>query len=310
MSRLEQALGLTLQEFQKEYWRKKPLVVKGGASAFGRLDQNLFSRLYAGMKVSRPQDITEGPGVRFLQRVDAVSEAHTALSREIKKSLGCPRAHFDVVECGAGKSIGCHFDHSDNFVLQQTGVKLWMLHNPSIIPLEQIRGRVSGQANGRFLMPEAEYTFELQPGDLMYIPLFWIHWGKSLGRSLSQSLVIDAESKAGKKGAPKINWSDSGIDWASLVKAVKNSPAGSLAPANLKRFLQISRPLFEALAGTPWQMQWLELLRRIFLQSDVQRILEDRRVYDLHAEAAQALSDDSYSAYQAVIYKYQNAVVG
>jgi 50S ribosomal protein L16 3-hydroxylase len=103
---------------------------------------------------------------------------------------------FDAIRTYDRSGIGAHFDHSDNIVLQQSGTKEWSVSSPEHIPRADIARRmmnVSG-VGGRELPAEGVLRFTLQPGDLLYLPLFWVHSGVSLAESLSISVVCPSVS--------------------------------------------------------------------------------------------------------------------
>lgn len=84
--------------------------------------------------------------------------------------------------------VGPHYDHYDVFLIQGQGQREWRL-GPRI---EDDQGQRS--AGGLHLL--APYsptdTFTLQPGDMLYIPAGFAHWGISSGDSLCLSVGFRA----------------------------------------------------------------------------------------------------------------------
>ena len=186
---------LTVAEFRAEYWRRRPLFVRGGGRDLidARVSGDEFERLATQVAVASPAHVRRrGSQVTFVENVSQVSERLQRLARALAEALDCPSVWVDGVLARDGRSIGCHYDDSDNFVVQQTGEKLWRLHDPSIVPVEALRRRMLGDPTaGAIEMPDDCIEFVLEPGDLLYIPLFWPHHGISRGPSFSLSLVCN-----------------------------------------------------------------------------------------------------------------------
>ncbi|MGW5652124.1 JmjC domain-containing protein [Streptomyces humi] len=186
-------------EFFAVFWRQRPLFVRGGAEAFlGRSwspDQFAAARTRA--LAQDPGAVTERPDeVTFIERVSAFDPDLAERAEEFARVFGAPRAWFDTVRTHGADGIGAHFDHSDNFVLQQTGTKRWSLAAPHHIRAEtRARRMMDVPGVGSHALPDAEVlTFQVRPGDLLYIPVLWLHSGVSEADSLSLSLVCPAVS--------------------------------------------------------------------------------------------------------------------
>ncbi len=189
--------GISWEEFFLNYWRKKPLFVKGGAIQWlhKRYESNDFNRMVQEVEKLDPSLIKRNANkVTFVQQIDLGDPHLQQLAAKFKHLFSCPSVWFDSVQAVDNHGIGCHFDDSDNFVLQQQGVKIWKLHSPEIIPEDVLRRRMLKQPIGNIYMPETYTQFVLEPGDLLYIPIFWPHWGVSVGSTLSLSLVCNASN--------------------------------------------------------------------------------------------------------------------
>ncbi len=186
--------------FFAEHWRQKPLLVRGGARDFlgmqwpaARFDE---ARAQAGDRVKeRPGEVT------FIEEISVFDPELLHRAVHFAEFFGTARTWFDAIRTYSGgapaaRGIGAHFDHSDNFVLQQSGVKNWQLASPDHLTRQEVAGRMMNVPGvGSHEMPEdglVEVT--LQAGDLMYIPLLWLHSGLSNSDSLSLSLVCPAIS--------------------------------------------------------------------------------------------------------------------
>jgi 50S ribosomal protein L16 3-hydroxylase len=185
-----------LETFFREHWRKRPVLVKGGAEDFlgRRYAEPDFVRALAAARASRGEggaSVKEREGdVIFIENVSAVDDDLAGRMARVGRSLGTPQPWCDTIRTFRQSGIGSHYDHSDNFVLHQEGVKDWSLAPSTHIPREDYARRMLGFPGiGSAEMPEDCVRFTLEPGDLMYIPLMWLHSGVSRGESLSLSVV-------------------------------------------------------------------------------------------------------------------------
>lgn len=190
--------------FWTEHWRRRPYVVKGGATTVlpERWDDERFAELLAAARPAAERgelSIHEREDdVCFVETASAADPGLAQRAAELAAGFGAPRAWFDVIRTYRRSGIGSHFDHSDNIVLQQQGVKHWRLAPPSSIPREDYAARMMGLpgVGAQELPDDGVLEFTLEPGDLLYIPLMWIHSGVSEAGSLSISLVCPAQTLA------------------------------------------------------------------------------------------------------------------
>ena len=87
-----------------------------------------------------------------------------------------------------GAGVGPHFDQYDVFLLQGTGKRHWKVgprcdHTTPVI-----------ESGGLKLIEEFEspQTFILEPGDVLYVPPGFAHWGSAIGESMTFSLGFRA----------------------------------------------------------------------------------------------------------------------
>lgn len=188
--------NLTIEQFHRDYWRQQPLVIRGGATCFlGRSwTEDDFDRAYAAVRVAEKTEasIRERPDdVTFIEQVSAIDDDLSARMDAFSGLFGTPRPWCDTIRTYLPSGIGSHFDHSDNFVLQQAGVKHWRLASPDHIAKDDYVARLMGQPGvGQQDLPDQDlFEVDLEPGDLLYIPLMWLHSGVSEEDSLSLSVV-------------------------------------------------------------------------------------------------------------------------
>ena len=189
---------LPVETFFAEYWRKRPIFLKGAATDIlgFQLGAPEFRQICDRLERDAPHWLERtGDGTVFAQNMDTVSDRLHGLSQELAEMTSCRRVWFDGVLAVDGSGIGCHYDHSDNFVLQQSGRKIWRIHGPDIFSDAELRARMlDAPEAGMSYMPDDALEFVLDAGDVLYIPLFWAHWGVSVGPSLSVSIVYNADN--------------------------------------------------------------------------------------------------------------------
>ena len=192
--------GPDMDEFHRIYWRRRPLFVRGGLEHFlgFSIDWSRFDGIAAALRKVGPQDVKEsGDGVVFLQNMDRVDAQLRSFAAMVGRRHGWPDPWFDGVKASkrSAGGIGCHYDDSDNFVIQQEGTKLWRLCPPNEIPDHELTRRILKDPSvGNFVMSDAPLEFRLEAGDILYIPIFWPHWGITVGDSLSISLVCNSSN--------------------------------------------------------------------------------------------------------------------
>ena len=191
------ALGdVSADRFFREYWRKKPLFVKGGAHHLfdRRMTAVEFRQICDRMTRGAPKLVLRRPECIFAQNMNVGSLDLARRSKRFESMTACHQVWFDGVYAMDQEGIGSHFDHSDNFVLQQMGTKHWRLWSPSDYPTEALKARMLEDPKAGLVDPPPDaLEYIVEAGDLLYIPLFWGHSGASVdGRSLSLSLVLNA----------------------------------------------------------------------------------------------------------------------
>lgn len=188
---------LSFEYFMSTHWRRAPLYVRGGACSLVPLtfDADWFGRLRATLAAEGATgEQSCDDSVVFIEAIDRADPSLRDVARNLAPLFGLPAAWFDAVQTRTVSGIGSHFDHSDNFVLQQEGRKTWRLSPPDRLPEGARARRMLGDKSvgAAPIDPDSAIEFVLEPGDLLYLPLFWIHEGVSDGPSLSLSLVCPA----------------------------------------------------------------------------------------------------------------------
>lgn len=192
--------GLTAEEFLRDYWQKKPLLIRGAFPEFAEpegnplspdelaglaLEDGISSRLILGSHRDNAWRVEHGPFTE--SRFEQLSESHwSLLVSDVEKHLPdfarylepfrfIPDWRIDdlmVSYAPKGGSVGKHTDEYDVFLLQTAGTRRW-----------QIEEQRSQSANIEGLELKLLEQFQpaqnwlLEPGDMLYLPPGIAHYG-------------------------------------------------------------------------------------------------------------------------------------
>lgn len=208
--------NLTPEQFLKEYWQKKPLVIR---QAFPKLQCPISAEELAGLACEEDVSsriIIEKDGDHPWQPIFGpmdddtfanLPESHWTLAvNDLEKVVPelawisdlfrfIPDWRFDDLLCSYAAdqgSVGPHFDLYDVFIIQGSGKRRWQISTAEVTEDNQAEGtplRIQKTFN-------AEQEWILEPGDMIYIPPNVSHHGVSLGESISFSVGYRAVSHA------------------------------------------------------------------------------------------------------------------
>lgn len=200
--------GLTAKRFLAEYWQKKPLLVRGAFPGFRDFVSPEMLQAMAQQEDVQARLVTESDGLwdvrqgplrasdfrrlkgahwsLLVQGIDHLLPAGRAL---LSRFDFIPHARLDdlmVSYAPAGGGVGPHFDSYDVFLLQGQGHKQWQIsaqQDTALIPDAPLR------ILQRF-KPEQEWI--LGPGDMLYLPPRYAHYGVALNACLTYSIGFRA----------------------------------------------------------------------------------------------------------------------
>ena len=200
--------GLTARQFLAEYWQKKPLLIRNAFPGFrdfvsGEMLQSLAQQADVQSRLVSEREglweVQQGPlTARDFKRVKRARwsllvqgiEQLLPAGRELLSQFDfIPHARLDdlmVSYAPQGGGIGPHFDSYDVFLLQGQGHKLWQISaqtDTALIPDAPLRIL-------RRFKPEQEWI--LGPGDMLYLPPRYAHYGKALNAGLTYSIGFRA----------------------------------------------------------------------------------------------------------------------
>ncbi|WXT99956.1 MAG: 50S ribosomal protein L16 3-hydroxylase [Catillopecten margaritatus gill symbiont] len=187
-------------QFLKEYWQKKPLLIKQALPNFISpmpadelaglaLEEEFESRLITGSTKSQDwslrngafteQDFTNLPAQDWTLLVQGVDRYIDEVHDLIQHFDFIPRWRFDDVMisyAAKGGSVGPHFDHYDVFLLQGSGKRRWHLSSKNC-EMDNYLDDAPLRIMNTF---PVEQTFDVEPGDVLYVPPKIAHHGVSL----------------------------------------------------------------------------------------------------------------------------------
>lgn len=201
-------LGRSVQHFLRDYWHKKPLLIRNAFPGFKPLlsrdalfklaeQDDVESRLIArqGSKWSLdrgPAPVLPGPDERnwtlLVQGLNLHDDRADALLRRFRFA---PDARLDdlmVSYATDGGGVGPHFDSYDVFLLQAQGKRLWRIGGQQDLTL------VEGLPLKILKNFQPDEEFVLEPGDMLYLPPHYAHDGVAVGECMTYSIGFRAPS--------------------------------------------------------------------------------------------------------------------
>lgn len=207
--------GISPSEFMAKYWQKKPLLIRNAiphfkpllsrAELFDLAEQNdVESRLI--VQSGKSWKMSNGPfsnsesqslpslkksnWTLLVQGVDLHHEAAHALKNQFRFA---PDARLDdlmISFATDGGGVGPHFDSYDVFLLQAFGTRRWRIGKQKDLTLQ---AGVPLKILANF---EPEQEFDLQAGDMLYLPPKYAHDGVAVSECMTYSIGFRAPSQA------------------------------------------------------------------------------------------------------------------
>lgn len=206
--------SVTAEEFLRDYWQKKPLLIRNAYPDFESplspdelaglaLEDDIESRIVIEHGQSCPWELHCGP---FEESIfESLPETHWSLLvqavdlwvPEVKALLNkftfLPPWRLDdimVSYAPQGGSVGPHFDYYDVFLLQGQGQRRWQvggLCDESSPQVADTSLRILSDFN-------KEEEWVLNPGDMLYLPPRISHWGVAENDCLTYSVGFRSPS--------------------------------------------------------------------------------------------------------------------
>ncbi len=206
---------MPIEEFLRDYWQKKPLLIRNALPYFESpidgdelaglaLEEEVESRLVL-EKGKTPWELRHGPfdeetfaklpetnWTLLVQAVDQwVPEVHELLNN----FRFIPNWRLDdiMISFAPDKgSVGPHFDYYDVFLLQGLGKRRWKIGQTCDVNSP----RIEGIALNILQEFNTQDEWLLEPGDMLYIPPGVAHLGVAEGDCMTYSIGFRAPSQA------------------------------------------------------------------------------------------------------------------
>ncbi len=200
--------ALTPAQFLRDYWHKKPLVIRQAIPDF----KPLLSR-EALFELAAQEDVESRLLTRFKQQwlmkngpidklplaqkkdwtllVQGVNLHNDAADQLLRQFHFIPDARLDdlmisyAVDAGG---VGPHFDSYDVFLLQAHGQRRWQIGAQTDLTL------IDGMPLKILKHFKPEQEFILEPGDMLYLPPQYAHDGVAIGECMTYSIGFRAPS--------------------------------------------------------------------------------------------------------------------
>ncbi len=211
--------GMGAEQFLAEYWQKKPLLIKAAFPAFETplspdeiagmaCEEGIESRLILeqGLDKCEPQKwqlmhgpfdealFAELPESRWALLVQEVHKYVPQLAQLLESFRFIPSWRIDDIMVSYSPvdgSVGPHLDQYDVFLLQGLGRKRWQISTADVSDAAMVPG-IELQILAQF---EVEQQWELEPGDMLYLPPGVAHHGVALDDSLTYSIGFRAPAE-------------------------------------------------------------------------------------------------------------------
>lgn len=206
--------GLTNQQFLDEYWQQKPLLIR---QAFPQFESPISADELAGLACEadiesrliqefgeRAWQVDSGPfdeaifsslphshWTLLVQDVDKHIVEISELVEEFRFIPDWRRDDIMISYATDKGSVGPHTDGYDVFLLQAAGVRRWQISETPIIEAELIDG-LDIKVLRQF---DADQTWDLEPGDILYLPPHFAHHGVAQGECMTFSIGFRAPTQ-------------------------------------------------------------------------------------------------------------------
>jgi len=202
---------MTVETFLRDYWQKKPVLIRGAFPQFESpltpeelaglaCEEDVNARLVLETAGSKPWEVRHGPfseedfmalpeeGYSLL--VTDCEKAIPELMGIVEKFRFIPDWRIDdlmISYAPAGGSVGAHIDQYDVFLLQGYGTRKWMIESQ---PREEVYIRGLDVRILQTFKPDQKWV--LEPGDMLYLPPGIPHHGVALEPCMTFSIGFRA----------------------------------------------------------------------------------------------------------------------
>ncbi|HEY8568014.1 cupin domain-containing protein [Microbulbifer sp.] len=205
---------IPVETFLREYWQKKPLLIRNAFPGFEApisgeelagmaLEEQIESRIVEEHGINGPWQLRNGPfteedffslpKTHWTLLVQAVDQwiPEVAEIKDYFRFIPDWRLDDIMISYAADQgSVGPHYDFYDVFLLQAEGNRRWHLGPKA----DASSPRVEGTPLNILRDFESEASWLLEPGDMLYLPPQYSHWGIAEGGCTTISVGFRAPS--------------------------------------------------------------------------------------------------------------------
>ncbi|GGC17596.1 hypothetical protein GCM10007205_28300 [Oxalicibacterium flavum] len=200
--------GLGAAEFLRDYWHKKPLLIRNAIPGFQPLltrdalfelvrQEEVESRLIIHARKQWEMDsgpfdavppLTQKNWTLLVQGVNLHNDAADALMRQFRFIPDTRLDDLMISYATENGGVGAHFDSYDVFLLQAHGHRRWRISAQTDLSL------VEGVPLKILKNFKPEQEFVLGPGDMLYLPPHYAHEGTAMDECMTYSIGFRAPS--------------------------------------------------------------------------------------------------------------------
>ncbi|KAF1723742.1 transcriptional regulator [Pseudoxanthomonas japonensis] len=217
----QQPLGMPADRFLRDYWHKRPLLIRNAFPDFETpvqpedlaglaCEEGVLARMISLDKASGVWDVRTGPFQEedfpglpdhdWTLLVQDVDKWDADVRQLLEQFRFLPRWRVDDIMisfAATGGSVGAHVDHYDVFLLQAQGERRWMIDASVAMgkpaPDLAFQDDVAIKLLRRF---DPTHEWVLSPGDMLYLPPLVPHHGVAENPCLTFSVGMRAPSSA------------------------------------------------------------------------------------------------------------------
>ncbi len=202
--------GLTPETFMRDYWQRKPLLIRQAIPGFKpslsiedirelvtreEVESRMIWRDAKGWHMAQgPFEKLPGPRKKnwtaLAQSVDLHDDATAELMHQFRFIADARLDDLMISIAADGGGVGPHFDSYDVFLLQGVGKRHWRISQQTDLSLEP------GLPLKILKNFQVEEDYILEPGDMLYLPPHVAHDGIALGDCMTLSIGFRAPTQA------------------------------------------------------------------------------------------------------------------
>ena len=206
--------GISPEEFLKDYWQKKPLLIRNAFPDFlspvtpeklieYACEDDVESRLIQQIDGENDwqldygpfnqEDFNNLPATHWTVLVQQVNRLHPEIGKLLDNFSFIPRWRIDDIMISYAPNeggVGPHIDNYDVFLIQGRGQRRWQITRNPILQ-ENLVPDLDVRILSDFVVDE---DWILNPGDMLYLPPRIAHNGISLGDCMTLSVGFRAPS--------------------------------------------------------------------------------------------------------------------